>query len=84
MQGKGLYIGVEFIKDRSKTPATKETTWLTMRLLQLGIMVKKAGYFRNRYAISPPFTIKEQEIDKVIELFDRAIKEAETNFNIKF
>jgi len=84
VQGKGLYIGMEFIKDRKKTPATKETTWLTMKLLQMGVLVKKAGYYRNRFAISPPLTIEKEEIEKVVQIFDKALKETEENFNIKY
>jgi len=84
VQGKGLYIGMEFIKDRKKTPATKETTWLTMKLLQMGVLVKKAGYYRNRFAISPPLTIEKEEIEKVVQRFDKALKETEENFNIKY
>ena len=38
VEGKGLYIGVEFVKDRnSKKPATEETKWMTLRLLQKGM-----------------------------------------------
>ena len=84
VQGKGLYIGLEFVKDeREKTPAAKETEWMASRLLELGMLVKRAGYFRNRFALSPPLNITYQQIDKAIEIFDRAFAEAEQKFNIK-
>lgn len=84
VQGKGLYIGIEFVKDRkSKQPAAIETKWMTMRLVQLGILVKRAGHYGNRFALSPPFTITYEQIDRAIELFDRVFGEAEKKFNIE-
>jgi 4-aminobutyrate aminotransferase-like enzyme len=84
VEGKGLYIGVEFVKDRdSKKPATEETKWMTMRLLQKGMLVKRAGYLGNRFALSPPLVISDETIDKAIEIFDEVFTEAEEKFNIK-
>ena len=84
VEGKGLYIGVEFVKDRdSKKPATEETKWMTMRLLQKGMLVKRAGYLGNRLTLSPPLVIRDETIDKAIEIFDEVFTEAEEKFNIK-
>ncbi|MEM4668608.1 MAG: aspartate aminotransferase family protein, partial [Nitrososphaerota archaeon] len=83
VQGKGLYIGIEFVRNRhTKEPATTETKWMTMRLLQLGMLVKCSGYYRNRFALSPPFTITYEQMDKAIEIFDTVLEEAEKNFSI--
>ena len=84
VEGKGLYIGIEFVKDRkSKKPATEETKWMTMRLIQKGVLVKRTGYLGNRFALSPPFTIREETMTKLIEIFDDVFKEAEDKFSIK-
>lgn len=84
VEGKGLYIGIEFVKDRrTKKPAAEETAWMTNRLIQLGMLVKRAGYLHNRFALSPPITITNETIDKAIELFDQVFKEAEERFDIK-
>jgi len=84
VQAKGLYIGIEFVKDRrTKEPATKETKWLTMRLMRLGMLVKRAGYFGNRFALSPPLTITKEQIDKALEIFDKGISDAEKEFGIR-
>jgi len=84
VQVKGLYIGLEFISDeRSKKPAARETRWMTMRLLQLGMLVKKAGYFGNRFALSPPLTITYKQMDRALELFDKVFSEAEKKFDVK-
>ncbi len=82
-QNKGLYMGLELVRDRrSKKPASKETSWITMRLLQKGMLVKKAGYYGNRFALSPPLTITYEEIDEAIRLFDEVLGEAESRFNV--
>ena len=84
VEGKGLYIGIEFVRDRrTKQPAVKETAWMANRLLQLGMLVKRAGYHHNRFALSPPLTIKNETIDHAVELFDTVFSEAEARFSIK-
>ncbi len=84
VEGKGLYIGIEFVKDRrTKKPATKETKWMSMKLMQLGMLVKRAGYYGNRFALSPPLTITFEQIDKALEIFDKAFKYTEEEFGIK-
>ncbi len=84
VQAKGLYIGIEFVSNReSKKPATKETKWMSMRLVELGMLVKKAGYFGNRFALSPPLTITREQIDRALELFDKVFSEAEEKFIIR-
>lgn len=82
-QNKGLYMGVEFVRDRrSRKPASKETSWMTMRLMQRGMLVKKAGYYGNRFALSPPLTITYEEIDEALRIFDEVLGEAESRFNV--
>ncbi len=83
VQAKGLYIGIEFVSNSEKKPAEKETKWMASRLLQLGMLVKKSGYFGNRFALSPPLNITENQIDRAIEIFDRVFSEAEDKFDIK-
>lgn len=63
IEGKGLAIGIEFIKDKSKTPATKETKQITELGLKNGLLLKRAGAFKNRIALSPSLTIEKSEID---------------------
>ncbi|HDJ66620.1 MAG TPA: aspartate aminotransferase family protein [Nitrososphaeria archaeon] len=84
IQVKGLYIGIEFVKNhRDKKPATEETAWMASRLLELGMLVKKSGYFGNRFAMSPPLNITYEQIDKAVEILDKAFTEAEQKFGIK-
>ncbi len=83
VQAKGLYMGIEFVSNNEKKPAEKETRWMASRLLQLGMLVKRSGYFGNRFALSPPLNITESQIDKAIEIFDRVFGEAEDKFDIK-
>ncbi|MEM4717550.1 MAG: aspartate aminotransferase family protein [Desulfurococcaceae archaeon] len=84
VEGRGLYIGIEFVSDRrTKKPAVKETAWMANRLLQLGMLVKRAGYLHNRFALSPPITITNETIDRALELFDKVFREAEEKFSIQ-
>jgi len=84
VEGRGLYIGIEFVRDRkAKKPATEETKWMTMRLLQKGVLVKRSGYLGNRFALSPPLVIREETLEKTLEIFSDVFREAEEKFNIK-
>lgn len=81
VQMKGLYGAIELVRERRlKKPAVKETSWVIVRLLQLGLLAKKAGYFGNRITLSPPLTITREQIERAIELFDRVFREAEEKF----
>ncbi|MBC7189214.1 aspartate aminotransferase family protein [Candidatus Aerophobetes bacterium] len=84
VNGKGLFIGVEFVKDRKrKIPAPEEANFIVNRCFEKGVIVERAGFHFNRFNIIPPLTISKEQIDKVLRTFDEVFEEAEKKFNIK-
>ena len=78
VRGKGLFIGVELVKDRkSKTPASREASKAAFRAWQLGLVFIVDGTFGSNIEISPPLNISKEEVDEGLDAFERAITDVE-------
>ncbi|MEK4396735.1 aspartate aminotransferase family protein [Bacillus sp. FSL K6-2860] len=86
VRGKGLLIGIEFVADRlSKTPfpAHAQMTHLVVETAkQNGLLVYPAsagedGVGGAAVMIAPPLSITQQEMDKLIQLFEQTITQVE-------
>jgi 4-aminobutyrate aminotransferase len=76
VRGKGLILGVEFIKDeRSKEPATVEVTKICYRAWELGLILGYVGMFSNVVEITPPLIINEKHVNSACEILEQAIKD---------
>jgi 4-aminobutyrate aminotransferase-like enzyme len=74
VQGKGLYIGMELVKDRkTREPAPVETKATQTELLRNGVLVQRGGYFDDRLNFIPPLVITERQIDEVVDALDKSI-----------
>ncbi len=76
VRGKGLMIGVEFVKDRDTKEAAKE---LTDRVVELafehGLLMLSCG--KSVIRIAPPLSISKPEIDEGLKIFEEVIGVAE-------
>jgi adenosylmethionine-8-amino-7-oxononanoate aminotransferase len=75
VRGLGLVAGVELVSDRKTKKSFEMSVGAARRVwidaLQNGVIVRPlAG---DVLAISPPFVISEQEIDRIVEVLDGAI-----------
>ncbi|HAF62807.1 MAG TPA: aspartate aminotransferase family protein [Anaerolineaceae bacterium] len=78
VRGKGLMIGVEFVKDRqTKEPAVDLRNEVVDQCFSKGLLTLGCGDSTIR--ITPPLCITEQEIREGLEIFSAAIKEAESH-----
>lgn len=74
VNGKGLIIGVEFVKNReTKKPAPEETKRIHSEAIKRGLIVTQSGFFGNRFNIVPPLTVKKEHLDVSLEILDDAI-----------
>ncbi len=77
-KGKGLFIGVELVEDRNtKKPAVQENIAIQNECLKKGVLFERGGWYGNMMKLIPPLVITKEEIDRVIEVFDAALKVAE-------
>ena len=78
VRGSGLFIGVEFVKDRkTKAPAKLETAKIVYRAWQLGLITVYVGADQNVMELTPPLIITREEIDKGAEILENAISDVE-------
>jgi 4-aminobutyrate aminotransferase len=74
VRGKGLMVGVEFIKDReTKEPAAQEILDIMNKCFKRGLAIITAGKSTMRFA--PPLIITHEIIDAGLEIFEGAVKE---------
>jgi 4-aminobutyrate aminotransferase len=74
VRGKGLMIGIEFVKDRkTKERAVAERDAIVQAAFYKGLLVLGAG--KNAIRLSPPLTLTRSQATTALELLDAAIGE---------
>jgi len=77
VRGKGLMIGVEFVKDKkTKENAVKETEKITVEAFKKGLILLPVGTSCVR--IAPPLNIQPELLDKGLDILSDAIKAVES------
>jgi 4-aminobutyrate aminotransferase len=76
VRGKGLMIGVEFVKDKTtKDRAPDIRDRVIHSSFERGLLLLGCG--RNTVRFTPPLTVSTAEIDEALVIFEDAITEAE-------
>jgi len=72
VRGKGLLVGVELVKDRTrKEPAVEEAAKLRVKAKEKGLILGAGmGWYRNCVRINPPLNTTGEEIDKAVQIMD--------------
>lgn len=74
VHGAGLYLGVEFVRDRATLePATEETAAICNRLLTLGVIMQPTGDYLNVLKIKPPLCVSRESVDYFVDSLDRVL-----------
>jgi 4-aminobutyrate aminotransferase len=74
IRGKGLMIGVEFIKDqKTKEPASDGTVQIVRKCFKRGLAIIPAG--RSTVRLAPPLIITRDLIDAGLDVFQGVVKE---------
>jgi 4-aminobutyrate aminotransferase-like enzyme len=77
VRGKGLILGIEMVKDKEKTPAPEEATKTRDISRKEGILLGHGGVKNNVLRIQPPLVVSEEQINRVVEVLDQALREVE-------
>ncbi|GAA1938340.1 aminotransferase [Agromyces allii] len=76
VHGLGLYLGVEFVRDRATLePATAETAAICDRLLALGVIMQPTGDHQNVLKTKPPLCLDDESADFFVAMLDRVLTE---------
>jgi len=74
VRGKGMMIGIEFVKDReTKEPAKAERDKVMTKAFERGLVLLGAGVSSLRLA--PPLILTREQADVGMEIFEQALKE---------
>ncbi|MFS0792720.1 aminotransferase class III-fold pyridoxal phosphate-dependent enzyme [Microbacterium sp. 1P10AE] len=74
VHGSGLYLGLEFVRDRETLePATEETAAICDRLLELGVVMQPTGDHQNVLKIKPPLCVSRDSVDYFADMLDRVL-----------
>ena len=76
VRGKGLMIGVEFVKDReTKEPAAELTENIVNKGFERGLLMLSCG--KSVIRIAPPLCITKSEMEEGLKIFEEALSAAE-------
>lgn len=76
VRGRGLMLGVEFVRDlKTLEPAREETQKILERLRDLGTLVGKGGLYGNCLRIKPPMCINKADADFFVDCLEIVLKE---------
>ena len=76
VRGLGLMIGVEFVKDKKTKESAKDISDRVVDLaFERGLLMLSCG--KSTIRIAPPLSIKREEINEGLEIFEEAITLAE-------
>jgi 4-aminobutyrate aminotransferase-like enzyme/Ser/Thr protein kinase RdoA (MazF antagonist) len=74
VHGRGLYLGIELVRDRTTLePAVEETAALCDRMLQLGVIVQPTGDRQNILKVKPPLCFSRESADFFVARLDEAL-----------
>jgi alanine-glyoxylate transaminase/(R)-3-amino-2-methylpropionate-pyruvate transaminase len=74
VRGKGLMLGIEFVKDRAtKAPGREECAQALENARELGLLLGKGGLWGQTIRFAPPMTITPADADFILAVLDEAI-----------
>ena len=82
VRGKGLMIGVEFVKDReTKEPAKELTERIVHRAFERGLLMLSCS--KSVIRVAPPLSISKSEVDEGLHILEEAITLAEKEMGLR-
>lgn len=73
--GKGLLIGVDFVKDEKLTPSPEIAKEVVLRSFKKGLLVFTTSWRGNVIKINPPLVMTQEQMDKGLDVLDEVFKE---------
>jgi 4-aminobutyrate aminotransferase-like enzyme len=71
VRGRGLFLGIEFVRDRaSQEPAAEEASVIVNAMRDRGVLLSTDGPRHNVIKIKPPMVIERDDVDMTMRLLD--------------
>ncbi len=74
VRGSGLFIGMELVKDDSKSPNTALASRIKNELRNQNVLVSTDGLFDSVIKTKPPLCFSHQNVDEVVEKIQTILK----------
>ncbi len=86
VRGKGLMLGIEFVKDKkSKKPWTEFAKEIRTACYQRGLIVEIGGHFSNVVRFMPPLVLTKELAEAGLDIFTDSLREVEdANKGVEF
>ena len=76
VRGRGLFNGVELVRDRkTKEPASMETRKIGFRCWQLGLHIGIVGTYSNVLDVTPPLIITQEQVENGMDIVEQAMRD---------
>ncbi len=76
VRGRGLFIGVELVRDREGlAPATEEAAYVVERMKEQGVLIGRDGPCANVLKIKPPLVVTEEDALRLVAALDQVLDE---------
>lgn len=76
VRGEGLFIGVEFVRDRATgAPADLETARIVNAMRERGVLIGASGRHANVLKLRPPLPFAEEHADILVSRLDEVLAE---------
>ncbi|MEM7416990.1 MAG: aminotransferase class III-fold pyridoxal phosphate-dependent enzyme [Gemmatimonadota bacterium] len=76
VRGRGLFLGIEFVRDRmSREPAPEVARYVANRASHLGVLLSTDGPDHNVIKIKPPMSFSESDAERLVSTLDRILVE---------
>jgi 4-aminobutyrate aminotransferase len=75
VRGKGLMIGVEFVRDSRKTKAKEESNQLVLEAFKRGLLLLPCG--ENCVRLSPSLTVTRDQCDVMLDVWEESLTAVE-------
>jgi 4-aminobutyrate aminotransferase-like enzyme len=77
LRGSGLMCGVELVSDKESRAPASELAWeVVLKMRRMGVLLLSSGSYGNVLSFTPPLIIEESELDELVMVFERALREA--------
>lgn len=78
IRGRGMFIGIEMVKDtQTKEPLDKETILkIIVNMLNRGVILVPCGRYGNVFRFMPPLVLSREQAQRTVELLTESINNA--------
>lgn len=79
VRGKGLMIGIEFVKDARKTKAKEESNQMVLEAFKRGLLLLPCG--ENAVRLSPSLIVTRDQCDVMLDIWEESLAAVEKQMN---